>query len=236
MAILLVEDDPHMYGFLQRGLRENAYTVDLATDGEAALEMAGTHPYDLVILDLMLPGTSGFTVCRRLRSSGSRVPILILTARDAIEDKIAGLDLGADDYLTKPFEFAELLARIRALLRRGSDAAAPVRQLADLVIDVRAKRVSRAGSAIALSSKEYSLLELLSRRIGHLVSRSEIISEVWDGDMDPDSNVIEVYINRLRRKIDHGYEPPLIHTRRGSGYVLDVIGSPATAKSQEQEA
>jgi DNA-binding response OmpR family regulator len=220
MRLLLVEDEARVARFIARGLREQAYAVDLAADGEDALYQAAVNSYDAIILDVMLPKKDGFAVCRELRAAGSRVPVLMLTARDAVEDRIGGLDTGADDYLTKPFEFGELLARLRALLRRGGELIPTVIRLADLVIDTRAQQACRAGRNVNLTTKEYALLEYLARNAGRVVGREEIAEHVWDETFDPFSNLIEVYINRLRRKVDEPFGPPLIHTRRGAGYVL----------------
>lgn len=222
MRLLLVEDEARMARFIARGLREQAYAVDLATDGEVALYQAAVNTYDAIILDVMLPRRDGFTVCRELRAGGVRVPVLMLTARDAVEDRIQGLDTGADDYLTKPFAFGELLARLRALLRRGAELRPSIIEVADLVIDTHGQRAARGGNALALTAKEYSLLEYLARNEGRVVGREEIAEHVWDEKFDPFSNLIEVYINRLRRKVDGPSGLPLIHTRRGAGYVLRV--------------
>ncbi len=220
MRILLVEDEPDAARLLAKGLREESYAVDAAGDGEHALELAFVNDYDLVILDVMLPGRDGFDVCRELRAGGSAVPILMLTARDAVEDRVAGLDTGADDYLSKPFDFEELLARVRALLRRRPALLPAVIEVADLSIDTRARSVSRGGAAVELTAKEYALLEYLTRRAGEVVSRADIAEHVWDETYDPFSKVIEVFIQRLRRKMDDGRAQKLIHTRRGEGYVL----------------
>jgi DNA-binding response OmpR family regulator len=220
MRLLLVEDEARMARFIARGLREQAYAVDLATDGEAALYQLAVNTYDAVILDVMIPRKDGFEVCRELRSQGSRMPVLMLTARDAVEDRIAGLDTGADDYLTKPFAFGELLARLRALLRRGAELRPDVIELADLRINTRGQRADRAGRPLGLTTKEYALLEYLARNEGRVVGREEIAEHVWDESFDPFSNLIEVYINRLRRKVDDPLGAPLIHTRRGAGYML----------------
>jgi heavy metal response regulator len=220
MRILLVEDEPDAARILAKGLRRQKYAVDVARDGEAAEHEASVNDYDLIILDVMLPRKDGFEVCRELRAAGSAVPVLMLTARDTVRDRIAGLDIGADDYLTKPFDFHELLARVRALLRRGQ-ALRPERiEVADLTIDTRAHLVERAGRKIELTGKEYALLEYLARRAGELVSRAEIGEHVWDVNFDPFSNLIEVYIQRLRRKIDDGHRLKLIRTLRGEGYLL----------------
>jgi len=220
MRILLVEDEPDAARILAKGLRRQKYAVDVAADGAAAEHEASVNDYDLIILDVMLPLKDGFEVCRELRAAGSAVPVLMLTARDTVRDRIAGLDIGADDYLTKPFDFHELLARVRALLRRGQ-ALRPERiEVADLTIDTRAHLVERAGRKIELTGKEYALLEYLARRAGELVSRAEIGEHVWDVNFDPFSNLIEVYIQRLRRKIDDGHRLKLIRTLRGEGYLL----------------
>lgn len=220
MRLLLVEDEARMARFIVRGLREQAYAVDLVTNGEDALYQAAINTYDGIILDVMIPKKDGFTVCRELRAEGVSVPVLMLTARDAVEDRIEGLDTGADDYLTKPFEFGELLARLRALLRRGSELRSTVIQVADLVIDTRGQQASRRGQLLKLTTKEYAFLEYLSRNAGQVISREEIAEHVWDESFDPFSNLIEVYINRLRRKVDGPFDVPLIHTKRGAGYVL----------------
>lgn len=220
MRILLVEDDVRIVGFVAKGLRENSYAVDAATDGEDALYQAAINDYDVIILDVMLPIKDGFTVCREIRESGSKTPILMLTARDAIDDRICGLDFGADDYLVKPFDFNELLARLRALLRRGGEIRPPKIVIADLEIDTTARRVRRGGQEILLTGKEYALLEYLAREQNKVIGRAEIAEHVWDENFDAFSNLIEVYIKRLRSKIDEGFDTRLIHTRRGAGYIL----------------
>ncbi|MFL6257854.1 MAG: response regulator [Pyrinomonadaceae bacterium] len=220
MRILLVEDDARIARFVSQALREQAYAVDATADGEDALYKAAVNDYDAVILDVMIPSRDGFEVCRELRASGSSVPVIMLTARDAVPDRVAGLDSGADDYLTKPFEVAELLARLRALLRRGRAVRPALVTAADLRIDTRAHAVTRAGRQIELTAKEYALLEYLARERGRVLTRAEIAEHVWDENFDPFSNLIDVNINRLRRKIDDGFAPPLIHTRRGEGYML----------------
>ena len=220
MRILLVEDEARLARAIKRGLREAAYAVDVAADGEDALYQASINDYDAVILDVMIPKRDGFEVCRELRAQSQRVPVLMLTARDAVEDRIEGLDTGADDYLTKPFEFGELLARLRALLRRGTELRPAVIKVADLEIDTRGQRARRDGHPIELTAKEYALLEYLARNAGKVVGRAEISEHVWDESFDPFSKLIEVYINRLRRKVDEPFSVPLIHTRRGAGYVL----------------
>lgn len=205
---------------LAKGLRGESYAVDVADEGERALELASVNDYDLIILDVMLPGRDGFEVCRELRAGGSAVPVMMLTARDAVEDRVAGLDTGADDYLMKPFDFEELLARVRALLRRGPALLPAIIEVADLSIDTRARRVSRGGAFVELTAKEYALLEYLARHAGEVVSRAAIAEHVWDETYDPFSKVIEVFIQRLRRKVDEGGGQKLIHTRRSEGYVL----------------
>jgi two-component system, OmpR family, copper resistance phosphate regulon response regulator CusR len=220
VRILLVEDEQSAARMLAKGLREQTYAVDVAADGEAALWQAGINDYDLIILDVMMPLKDGFDVCRELRDAGSAVPVLMLTARDAVQDRIAGLDTGADDYLVKPFDFHELLARVRALLRRGPALRPEKLEVADLMIDTRARVVRRGGRQIDLTAKEYALLEYLARRADEVVTRAEIAEHVWDETFDPFSNLIEVYIQRLRRKVDEGYAPRLIHTLRGEGYRL----------------
>ena len=219
MRVLLVEDEPRAAEILAKGLREHAYAVDVAADGDAAIEQAAATDYDAVILDVMLPRQSGLAVCRTIRESGSSVPILMVTARDAVEARIAGLDCGADDYLVKPFDFGELLARLRALVRRGGQPVLPERiAIGALTLDTRGRRVVIGGRELVLTAKEYALLEYLARRAGDVVSRADIAEHVWDEHYDPMSNVVDVYIQRLRRKIeDAGAEPP-IRTRRGEGY------------------
>ncbi len=220
MRILLVEDEPAAARMLAKGLREQTYAVDVATDGETALQQVSINEYDLVILDVMLPHKDGFAVCRELRKSGAAFPVLMLTAREAIQDRIAGLDSGADDYLVKPFDFHELLARVRALLRRGPVLRAERLAIADLIIDIPRRIVWRGSKQIDLTAKEYALLEYLARRVDEVVTRAEIAEHVWDENFDPFSNLIEVYIQRLRRKIDEGYALKMIRTLRGEGYRL----------------
>ena len=203
-----------------KGLREHSYAVDVAGDGHAALYQTSINDYDLILLDVLLPGPDGFEVCRELRARGDATPVLMLTARATIDDRITGLDAGADDYLTKPFAFRELLARVRALLRREPQLHHDLVQIGDLLLDAASHRVSRAAVEIELTAKEYALLEYLARRAGQLVSRAEIATHVWDESFDPFSNTIEVYVNRLRKKIDEQHSVKLIHTRRGEGYIL----------------
>lgn len=223
MRILLVEDDSRIAAFVAKGLRENSYAVDLAIDGDEATYMASISDYDLFILDVNLPKKDGFEVCGELRGAGNKKPILMLTARDTIDDRIVGLDTGADDYLVKPFEFRELLARLRALLRRNAEVRSPKIIVADLEIDTLSQRVSRGGTIIELTTKEYTLIEFLASNKGRVVGREEISEHVWDDTFDPFSNLIEVYIKRLRSKLDEGFAVQLIHTRRGSGYILDDV-------------
>jgi DNA-binding response OmpR family regulator len=222
MKILLVEDEPSVAAFLHQGLTEQGYTVDLAANGLLGLHRAQSTPYDCLILDQMLPGLSGLEVCRQVRAHDPGVPILMLTALGETDDKIRGLDAGADDYLVKPFAFAELLARLRALVRRRTDApaATAILRLADLSLDPATKRVERAGQPIQLTAREFSLLEYLLRHQGRVVSRAELLEHVWDMNFDTGSNVIDVYINFLRKKADKGFATKLIHTLVGMGYVL----------------
>jgi DNA-binding response OmpR family regulator len=222
MRVLLVEDDARIARFVAKGLREQSYAVDVATNGDDALYQAEINSYDLFIMDVMIPGMDGFTVCRKIREAGIRTPLLMLTARDAVDDRITGLDHGADDYLTKPFEFGELLARLRALLRRSNELRPPLITVEDMVLDTRAQRASRAGRSIPVTAKEYGLLEFLARNMGRVIGRAEIAEHVWDESFDPFSNLIEVYVNRLRKKIDLPGAEPLLHTRRGAGYFLGV--------------
>jgi two-component system, OmpR family, copper resistance phosphate regulon response regulator CusR len=223
MRVLLVEDDVRIANFVAKGLRENAYAVDTAADGEAGLYQAEINEYDVIILDVMLPKKDGFAVCRELREKEIKTPVLMLTARDAVEDKILGLDFGADDYLTKPFAFNELLARIRALLRRNKEIRPAKIVIADLEIDTTAQRIWREGREIILTTKEYALLEYLARERGRVVGRGEIAEHVWDENFDAFSNLIEVYVKRLRSKMDEGFKVELIHTRRGAGYILEDV-------------
>jgi two-component system copper resistance phosphate regulon response regulator CusR len=210
-----------MANVIAKGLRENTYAVDVAEDGEAALYQSSINDYDLVLLDVLLPHRDGFEVCKELRARGDATPILMLTARAAVDDRLTGFEAGADDYLTKPFSFRELLARIRALLRRDSQLRPDVFEIEDLVVDSASHRVTRANQEIPLTAKEYALLEHLVRHAGKLVSRAEIAAHVWDDSFDPFSNTIEVYMNRLRKKIDDSHSIKLLHTRRGEGYILE---------------
>jgi len=220
LRILLVEDEPAAAQMLAQGLREHGYAVDLAADGEEGLEKLYINQYDLVILDVVLPRKDGFAVCRELRSAGSSIPVFMLTARDGVEDRIAGLNLGADDYLTKPYEYREVLARVHALLRRGPTTYYDVIEVGDLRIELKSRTVARAGRTIELTAKEYAILECLARRQGQVLTREDLSEHAWDENYDAFSNVIEVYILRLRKKIDAGHEVKLLRTRRGEGYVL----------------
>ena len=224
MRVLLVEDEPNAAHVLAKGLREQTYAVDVVADGDRAIFQVGTTDYDAVILDIMLPVRDGFAVCRTIRSSGCAVPILMVTARDAVEARIQGLDCGADDYLVKPFDFGELLARLRALIRRGRQPLLPERlTVGPLEMDTRSRQVRMHSQEVSLTAKEYSLLEYLVRRAGDVVGRGDIAEHVWDEHYDPMSNVVDVYVQRLRRKLDRSGSESLIHTRRGEGYQL-VIG------------
>ncbi|MBI4735514.1 MAG: response regulator transcription factor [candidate division NC10 bacterium] len=220
MRILVVEDDRKVASFIRKGLTEEGYAVDAASDGETGLAMGLDRLHDVIVLDVMLPGMPGFQVVRELRQAKVTTPVLLLTARDAVEDKVQGLDAGADDYLTKPFAFAELLARIRALLRRGTAARAPLLQVADLTLDPAMRTVTRGRQAISLTNREFALLEYLMRNAGRVLTRTMIAEHVWDYSFDSGTNVIDVYVNYLRKKIDAGRERKLIHTVRGVGYVL----------------
>ncbi|HYO99082.1 MAG TPA: response regulator transcription factor [Pyrinomonadaceae bacterium] len=222
MRVLLVEDEQGAARMLAKGVRDESYAVDVAGDGETALTQAYLNDYDLIILDVMLPDKDGFEVCRELRANGSAVPILMLTARDAVEDRIEGLNTGADDYLVKPFDFEELLARARALLRRVPALLPEVIAVADLSINTQSQQVTRAGKPIELTTKEYALLEYLARHANEVVSRADIAEHVWDERYDPFSKVIEVFIQRLRRKLDDDQPVKLIRTRRGAGYILST--------------
>jgi DNA-binding response OmpR family regulator len=223
MRILLVEDEPRAAHILAKGLREQAYAVDVAADGDAAIFQASTTDYDAVVLDVMLPGQNGIAVCRAIRGGGCAVPILMVTARDAVDARIEGLDSGADDYLIKPFDFGELLARVRALIRRGRQPLVPDQLTAGpIAIDTRTRRVHVSGREVTLTAKEYALLEYLVRRAGDVVTRADIAEHVWDEHYDPMSNVVDVYVQRLRRKLDDATTGSLIRTRRGEGYQLAV--------------
>jgi len=219
MKILVVEDEKNVAAFLKKGLEEESYTVDIAEDGPTGLSLVASSAYDLAIVDIMLPGFSGIKVCKRLRERGIKMPILLLTAIDSVESKVEGLESGADDYLTKPFAFSELLARIKALMRRSSDTLSEL-FLDDLRLDLLTRRVYRDNKEIILTPKEFSLLEYLLRNKGKVLSRAEIIENVWGYNFDPATNIIDVHIRFLREKVDAGFHKKLIHTVRGAGYVL----------------
>ncbi|MFA5915038.1 MAG: heavy metal response regulator transcription factor [Burkholderiales bacterium] len=222
MKILIVEDEQKTGDYLKQGLSEAGFVADLARDGVDGLHLALTGDYDLVVLDVMLPKLDGWQVLREIRHQGRQLPVLFLTARDQVEDRVKGLEFGADDYLVKPFAFSELLARVRALLRRGRTSEPELLQVADLELDLLRRRVTRAGKRIDLTAKEFALLELLPRRQGEVLPRSLIASQVWDMNFDSDTNVIEVAVRRLRAKIDDDFDPKLIRTVRGMGYVLEI--------------
>ena len=220
MRILVIEDEKKVAGFIKKGLEEEGYAIDVAFDGREGLLMALDGVHDLIILDINLPKLDGLGVLHEFRKSRGTTPVLLLTVRAAIEDKVRGLDTGADDYLTKPFSFQELLARIRALLRRRLEAGPPLRQVADLTLDPGRRVVFRGTEKIDLSTKEFALLDYFMRNPGRVLTRTMIAEHVWDYDFDPMSNIIDVYVTYLRKKIDAGREPKLIHTKRGAGYVL----------------
>jgi DNA-binding response OmpR family regulator len=220
MRILLVEDERKVASFIARALRENTYAVDVAESGEKALELGMDVPYDAILLDVRLPGMSGMEVCRELRQRGIEAPVLMLTARGLVEQKVEGLDAGADDYLTKPFVLTELLARVRALVRRGFHSGNAKLRYGDLELDRHRRRASRGKEMVPLTTKEFALLELLLLRAPELVTRSEIVEHVWDCHFDSETNLVEVYVNRLRQKIDRDRSTKLIHTIRGIGYRL----------------
>ena len=222
MKILIVEDEPKTGDYLKQGLSEAGFVADLARDGVEGRHAALHDDYDLVVLDVMLPGLDGWQVLRSIRAAGKQVPVLFLTARDQVEDRVRGLEEGADDYLVKPFAFSELLARVRTLLRRGKAREASCLRAADLEVDLLRRRVTRAGRRVELTAKEFALLELLLRRQGEILPRSLIASQVWDMNFDSDTNVIEVAVRRLRAKIDDDFEPKLIRTVRGMGYLLEA--------------
>lgn len=220
MRILLVDDEVKFSSVLRSGLEEHGYAVDLAHDGEQGYHLASIEPYDLVILDVMLPLMDGLSVCRRLRADRCNMPILMLTARDAVDDRVTGLDCGADDYLTKPFAFRELLARSRALLRRDGKGRDPVLCIGDLELDTVSHGVRRGGQPVELTSKEYAILEYFVRNPNHVLTRAQIAEHVWDYDFVAMSNVVDVYVGYLRRKLGDDHEPRLLHTVRGTGYQL----------------
>lgn len=223
MRVLVVEDETKAGEYLRKGLSESGFVVDLAQNGLDGLHMAQTNTYDVIVLDVMLPGLDGWKVIEELRKT-KETPVLFLTAKDQLEDRVRGLELGADDYLIKPFAFAELLARIRTLLRRGPIREAELLKIADMEIDVLKRRVTRAGERIDLTAKEFALLHLLAKRKGEVLSRSLIASQVWDMNFDSDTNVVDVAIRRLRVKVDDPYSSKLVHTVRGMGYVLEERG------------
>ncbi|MCF8720193.1 heavy metal response regulator transcription factor [Nitrospina gracilis] len=220
MRILIVEDEKKVAGFIKKGLEEETYAVDVATDGEEGQNLAEMNHYDLIILDLMLPKIKGLDVLAHLRTKNINTPIILLTAKDSVEDKVTGLNQGADDYLTKPFAFSELLARIRSLLRRGQSETKTVLQVGDLTLDLVSHKVKRGGEEIELTGKEYSLLEYFMRNAGKVLTRTMIAEHVWDYNFDTFTNVIDVYVNHLRKKIDKQYDHKLLHTLRGVGYVM----------------
>jgi len=220
MRILVVEDEKKVASFIKRGLEEESFSVDMANDGEEGLYMAESNPYDLILMDLMLPKMDGLSVIKELRNKGNKTPVLCLTAKDTVEDIVSGLDSGSDDYLTKPFAFAELVARVRALLRRGTqDRGAEIR-FADLRLDPVAHKVWRGNKEIELTAKEYALLEYFMRNPNQILTRTMIAEHVWDYTFDSFTNIIDVYVNYLRKKVDRDYEKKLIHTVRGIGYVM----------------
>ena len=222
MKILIVEDEQKTGDYLKQGLSEASFVVDLVRDGVDGRHSALSEDYDLIVLDVMLPGLDGWGVLRAIRDAGKNMPVLFLTARDQVEERVKGLELGADDYLVKPFAFSELLARVRSLLRRGKSKEPEVLKAADLELDLLRRRVTRAGRRIELTAKEFALMELLMRRQGEVLPRSLIASQIWDMNFDSDTNVIEVAVRRLRAKVDDDFEPKLIVTVRGMGYVLEV--------------
>jgi two-component system copper resistance phosphate regulon response regulator CusR len=221
MRILIVEDEPKTAAYLQRGLAENGFVVDVAGQGDDGLHLARAVAYDLVILDVMLPGLDGWSVLTALRQERQQTPVLFLTARDAVDDRVKGLELGADDYLVKPFAFSELLARVRSILRRSPSRLPDTIRVADLELEVLRHRASRAGQRLDLTPKEFALLSLLARRAGEVLSRTLIAEQVWDVNFDSDTNVVDVHVRRLRAKADDPFDKKLIHTVRGVGYVLE---------------
>jgi len=220
MRILLVEDERKVARFIERGLKEERFAVDVATDGEEGLFLARSNPYDLAVLDVLMPKKDGFQMLRELRAAGSTTRVLMLTARDSVHDRVQGLDAGADDYLTKPFAFAEFLARLRALLRRSVDSGPTILCASDLLLDLKARKVRRAGQPIVLTAKEFSVLEYFLRHPGEVITRTQLAEHVWDENFDSFSNVIDVTVYHLREKVDRDFTPRLIHTIRGAGYVL----------------
>src|SRR5579859_7090300 len=221
MKLLVVEDESKTASYLKKGLAENGFVVDTAGDGEEGLHLAKSLSYDLIILDVMLPGKNGWSILTELRGSGQQTPVLFLTAKDAIPDRVKGLQLGADDYLVKPFVFSELLARVQTILRRGPIRQQEVVRISDLEIDLLRHKVTRAGRRVDLTPKEFQLLSLLARRSGEVLSRTVLAEQVWDMNFDSDTNVVDVHVRRLRSKVDIPFEQKLIHTVRGVGYVLE---------------
>jgi two-component system copper resistance phosphate regulon response regulator CusR len=221
MRILIVEDEPKIAAFLRKGLTENGFVVDVADQGDDGLHLASTVAYDLAILDVMLPKLDGWSIVQALREAGKQLPVLFLTARDSVPDRVKGLELGADDYLVKPFAFSELLARVRTILRRGPARNLETIRVADLELDVARLRALRAGQRLELTPKEFALLSLLVRRAGEVLSRTLIAEQVWDMNFDSDTNIVDVHIRNLRAKVDDPFAQKLIHTVRGAGYVLE---------------
>ncbi len=221
MKLLIVEDEQKTASYLRRGLMEAGFAVDVANDGEDGLWLARTGGYELILLDVMLPGRDGWSILAEIRRDGKETPVLFLTARDAVEDRVKGLELGADDYLLKPFAFSELLARIRSILRRGQTRSPETIRIADLELDLTGHKAARAGRRLDLTPKEFALLSLLARRAGEVLSRTLIAEQVWDMNFESDTNVVDVHIRRLRSKIDDPFDRKLIHTVRGVGYVLE---------------
>jgi two-component system copper resistance phosphate regulon response regulator CusR len=221
MKLLIVEDEQKAAAYLCKGLTENGFVVDVADRGDIGLDLAWTGDYDLIILDVMLPGADGWTVLQRLREAGKQTPVLFLTARDSVQDRVKGLDLGADDYLIKPFAFSELLARVRTLLRRGPAQQSEIVRVADIELDLVRHKATRGGKRLNLTPKEFSLLSLLTRRTGEVLSRTLIAEQVWDMNFDSNTNVVDVHVRRLRSKVDDPFLEKLIHTVRGVGYVLE---------------
>jgi two-component system OmpR family response regulator len=222
MRLLIADDDVKLLAALARGLRGEGYAVDAAATGDAALLQARVYDYDAVILDIMLPGPDGVEVCRALRDEGRWSPVIMLTARDGVEDRIRGLDAGADDYLVKPFDFGELVARVRALLRRGAPERPAVLCVGDLEVDPATRSVTRGERAVVLTAREFGVLEFLARRAGDVVTRTELLEHVWDQNYEGSTNIVDVYVGYLRRKLEEPFGRPLIRTVRGTGYVLDA--------------
>ena len=226
MRILVIEDEKKVARFIERGLKEEGFAVDIAQDGEEGLFLAQSNPYDLIVLDVLMPRKDGFQVLRELRAAKCRARVLMLTARDSVQDRVQGLDSGADDYLVKPFAFAEFLARVRSLLRRGTEDDPVELRALDLTLDLKTRKVTRAGKPAALSAKEFAVLEYLLRHPNEVVTRTRLAEHVWDENFDSFSNVIDVTVYHLREKVDRGFQPALIHTVRGVGYILKAGGCP----------